>query len=221
MLCVEEIKVPTQVNLRPITILRRPVKSSNIAAAGFDPKTKTMHVEFHSGDVWEYTPVTSQRYSRFLKAESKGGYFQQHIKPNSEARKLSDALADVNKNRRMLADVPPIKYPNPSATGEDIDTAKKLLAKYRNTDLNTGKTVVATPVYMALLKCKKLMGVAYGRVAYCLWVACGKPDTNHVEKKNSQLFKTCCRLIAEASGKNTIGGQYVDLAIELAGERRI
>ena len=43
-----------------------PVKSSNVRAAGYDPATKRMHVQFASG-LYEYPNVSQEKFDEFAK----------------------------------------------------------------------------------------------------------------------------------------------------------
>ena len=61
---------------------RQPVKSSNIASIGYDEENKTLEVEFHSGAIWQYEPVTQEGYRAFVNAPSIGSYFFSFIKNN-------------------------------------------------------------------------------------------------------------------------------------------
>lgn len=59
---------------------RSPVKSSNIKTVGYDPKTKTLEIEFHTGDVHQYAGVSPQSHKKMVSAKSIGGYFQVNIR---------------------------------------------------------------------------------------------------------------------------------------------
>jgi tellurite resistance-related uncharacterized protein len=62
---------------------RIPVKSSNIKAVGYDPKVKTLEVEFKSlsgPSVYQYENVPEALYQSFMSSESKGQFFDLHIK---------------------------------------------------------------------------------------------------------------------------------------------
>lgn len=92
------------------------------------------------------------------------------------------------------------------------------------------KVVVATPVYLALIKCKTLMAQSQGgkstyfyptSLMYYLWAACGKPADTLGTAKNALLYQACIALIVEASGKKEFGVEHLDTAIKLAAERRI
>ena len=59
---------------------RTPVRSSNIRSVGYDPASRTMEVEFHSGGLYQYYGVPETIYQGFMQAASKGSYFHDHIK---------------------------------------------------------------------------------------------------------------------------------------------
>jgi hypothetical protein len=68
------------------------VSSSNIASIGWEPsrmglagrpcanESGTLEIEFHRGDVYQYSRVPEAVYQAFLRAPSKGRYFHGHIK---------------------------------------------------------------------------------------------------------------------------------------------
>jgi KTSC domain len=57
-----------------------PVNSAAIKAVGHDPRTNTVHVEFHSGGTHLFGPFTQQEYERFRDAESIGKHFHHHVR---------------------------------------------------------------------------------------------------------------------------------------------
>ncbi len=59
---------------------RIPVRSSSIHSVGYDPKTKILEVEFHSGEVYQYSRVPETVHHDFMRAASKGSYFHDHIR---------------------------------------------------------------------------------------------------------------------------------------------
>jgi len=67
---------------------RLPVKSSNIAAIGYDSTSKTLEVEFKTGAAYQYQNVPSSVVRALRKAQSIGGYFSKQIKSNYEGKKL-------------------------------------------------------------------------------------------------------------------------------------
>lgn len=61
---------------------RTPVDSSAIASVGYDPESRKLHVEFHSGKVHEYTDVEPETHASLLAAPSIGAHFSKHIRPH-------------------------------------------------------------------------------------------------------------------------------------------
>lgn len=64
------------------------VKSSNIAAVGYDTASKTLLVQFSNGGEYEYTGVPTQAYLDLISAESKGKHLNEYIKGQYDFRKL-------------------------------------------------------------------------------------------------------------------------------------
>jgi hypothetical protein len=60
---------------------REPVESSSIAAVGYLPARRLMEIEFRNGGVYEYQGVPDTLYREFLRADSHGRFFTQHIRP--------------------------------------------------------------------------------------------------------------------------------------------
>jgi hypothetical protein len=67
---------------------RTPVKSSNIAAVGYDSASRTLEVEFISGGVYEYRAVAPATALKFRQSKSKGHFFATFIKNKFEGIKL-------------------------------------------------------------------------------------------------------------------------------------
>lgn len=59
---------------------RTPVTSSNVASVGYDPKTMTLEVEFHSGFVYQYFDVPESIHLDLMRASSVGKYLNHNIK---------------------------------------------------------------------------------------------------------------------------------------------
>ena len=57
-----------------------PVKSSNLKAVGYDPASKMLHVEFHSGSTFAYPGVEPEQHSAMMESSSIGSHFHTHIK---------------------------------------------------------------------------------------------------------------------------------------------
>lgn len=63
------------------TIPLKACESSQIAAYGFDPATKTLAIHFRGGKkVYEYPDTEPEDFAKFDESDSKGRYFGQHIK---------------------------------------------------------------------------------------------------------------------------------------------
>lgn len=56
------------------------VSSSNVRAVGYDPEEQILEVEFHSGSIYHYFNVPEHKYVGLMRASSKGGYLNDHIK---------------------------------------------------------------------------------------------------------------------------------------------
>lgn len=56
------------------------VSSSNVASVGYDERTKTLEVEFHSGAVYQYHSVPKSEFKGLLGAASAGQYLHRYIR---------------------------------------------------------------------------------------------------------------------------------------------
>lgn len=65
-----------------------PVESSSIKAAGYDPDTRVMVVEFTTGAKYAYFSVLAEEYGGFLAAKSQGVYLAAHIKRSHDCSGL-------------------------------------------------------------------------------------------------------------------------------------
>jgi hypothetical protein len=54
---------------------RQPVESSNLAAIGYDPISKTLEIELNHGGVYQYFGVLPAAYQQLMNAPSLGQYF--------------------------------------------------------------------------------------------------------------------------------------------------
>lgn len=64
-----------------------PVSSSAIRAIGYDEDERTLHVEFASGQRYEYPGVDPEEHQALLSAPSVGAHFASHIRPHYHGRK--------------------------------------------------------------------------------------------------------------------------------------
>ena len=60
------------------------VESSLIQAVGYDPERRLLEIAFTSGLVYWYANVPPDVHAALMAAESKGEYFQQHIRGRYE-----------------------------------------------------------------------------------------------------------------------------------------
>ena len=67
---------------------RTPVRSSNIRSIGYEPETRALEVEFHSGGVYQYSGVPENVHHGLMRAASKGAYFHDHIKDRYPCRQV-------------------------------------------------------------------------------------------------------------------------------------
>lgn len=67
---------------------RTKVKSTHVAAVGYDPDTRRLHVEFHNGQTYEYRGVDSHFHDALMKGDSVGENFHTYIRPNFKGVKI-------------------------------------------------------------------------------------------------------------------------------------
>jgi hypothetical protein len=66
------------------------IRSSSLAQVAYDCHHSILHVQFRDGTVYEYEGVPLQRYLDLLQADSKGGYFNRHIRNHyPQAKRLN------------------------------------------------------------------------------------------------------------------------------------
>lgn len=65
-----------------------PVQSSDLKAVGYDEPSKTLHVEFHSGGLYEYAGVPEKIHQALRAATSVGRYFHANVKDRYPTKKL-------------------------------------------------------------------------------------------------------------------------------------
>ena len=67
---------------------RRPVRSSVIAALGYDQATNTLEVEFVSGKVYRYFMIPAETYDALLTADSLGREFNENVRDRYPSEEL-------------------------------------------------------------------------------------------------------------------------------------
>lgn len=63
-----------------------PVTSSAVSALGYEPASKTLHVQFSNGRLHEFPNIEPDEYQRFLHADSIGRHFNQHFRGRDHVR---------------------------------------------------------------------------------------------------------------------------------------
>lgn len=69
-------------------ILTRVTNSSNIMAVSWCPITEDMEIEFKGGGLYRYARVPASEHEAFIKSESLGRHFAQHIRNRFDCRKV-------------------------------------------------------------------------------------------------------------------------------------
>lgn len=67
------------------------VDSSSLRSMGYDAASRTLEVEFRGGGVYRYASVPKEVWSAFRRAGSKGKFFQDFVRDNFEAERVSTA----------------------------------------------------------------------------------------------------------------------------------
>ena len=65
------------------------VSSSAVRSIGYDAMAAILEVEFTSGRVYQYQGVPPEHYDKILRAESKGTYWNAHIKERFPFRRVA------------------------------------------------------------------------------------------------------------------------------------
>lgn len=60
---------------------RLPVESSAVESVGYDPRTRTLEIEYAGDRVYRYFDVPPRTYELLLHAESVGAFVNRRVKP--------------------------------------------------------------------------------------------------------------------------------------------
>jgi hypothetical protein len=66
-----------------------PVRSTNVAAVGFDESSDNLYVRFHDSGTYVYFSVDRTIFDAFLNASSKGRFLDSQIKGRYRYKKIS------------------------------------------------------------------------------------------------------------------------------------
>lgn len=69
--------------------MRVPLQSTSLASVNYDARLQQLQVEFHSGKRYLYFRVSPACYQQLLLADSKGKYFNRHIRNRFPYQDLS------------------------------------------------------------------------------------------------------------------------------------
>jgi hypothetical protein len=72
-------------------IARRPVVSSMMLSAGYDDAHAVLEIEFVTGTVYRYHAVPRRAWTGLMEAQSKGRYFEAHIRDKYPMKRVSSA----------------------------------------------------------------------------------------------------------------------------------
>ena len=59
---------------------RQPVSSSTLRSVGYDPRSRILEIEFHSGAIYQYLDVPGAVFEALLAQDSLGAYFNAEIR---------------------------------------------------------------------------------------------------------------------------------------------
>jgi hypothetical protein len=73
--------------MEEMTIKMTDVKSSNVAAHGYDEATKTLAIRFKGGGLYNIAGVPKELYDKFCGCESFGRFFQGEVRGKYKAER--------------------------------------------------------------------------------------------------------------------------------------
>jgi hypothetical protein len=68
-----------------------PLESTALSSAAYFPDQRTLYLKFRSGEIYRYFEFPPEQYRDFLAADSKGQYFQFHIRNEFRCEQLPRA----------------------------------------------------------------------------------------------------------------------------------
>ena len=69
-------------------MILKPIQSSNITHAGYDPESETARVVFKNGGAFDYSGVSQETFSDMVKAKSVGKFFHSNIRAKHNFKKV-------------------------------------------------------------------------------------------------------------------------------------
>lgn len=80
-----------------IRIDRETLESSHLESAGYDPTRQILAVEFKTGRIFHYAPVTPEQAFAFYSAPSKGRHYSQQIKGKIPGERMTGPCANCGE----------------------------------------------------------------------------------------------------------------------------
>jgi inosine/xanthosine triphosphate pyrophosphatase family protein len=154
---------------------RIPVESSDIVSIGYDPKERTLEIEFHGGRIYRYLDVAQDIYDHFLKADSYGLYFNSYINSHYRYRRVNEdgeekkyeAVAIVTGSPRKVVylkraceefAIPVEQLDLPIDEIQHDDPEKIALHKAKQAHRLAGRPVVINDTYWSILSLRGFPG---------------------------------------------------------------
>ena len=82
---------------------RKPLASTAVLSAGYDPTTQELELEFRNGRIYRYTGVGQGVYDFLLRAPSKGGYVNRMVDGRYPHEEISVAPPEQDLTRALRA----------------------------------------------------------------------------------------------------------------------
>ena len=73
------------------TIIRKPLKSSKLRAAGYDERLRVMEIEFVNGDIYQYKSVSPELYRQLMASPSPSSFFEDKIEESFSGKRTGKA----------------------------------------------------------------------------------------------------------------------------------
>jgi hypothetical protein len=80
------------------------LNSTSLNAAAYQDQSALLELEFRSGVIYHYFGVPAQTYQELLRAESKGRYFNQHIRNRFAHAKIDPPRNGANRDSSLNTD---------------------------------------------------------------------------------------------------------------------
>lgn len=102
------------------------VQSSSLASVGYDPRSRTLEVEFRNGGVYQYLDLPIEELRDFLTSRSLGRYLNTRIKPRFRCRRVRPLLPrSIGAPRARARPKAAASSNDGEATSEEKSTEKK------------------------------------------------------------------------------------------------